>query len=128
MSSRSRKFRSLAWTLVLTTTFVCALQTGASALIAPAFPPQAAPAAPERTADLKTIQGALESKVLRQRLKELGLSDKEIELRLGKLSDQQVHQIATRMHSVNPGGDLSVAGLLLLVALVLVIIYLAKRV
>ena len=65
------------------------LRTGASAMLAPA-------AVPPRAADAKAVQKALEAKLLRQRLRELGLSDKEIETRLSKLTDQQIHQLASR--------------------------------
>jgi hypothetical protein len=121
--------RRLACVLVFTTTLVCSLQTGGYAMLAPAaVPPPAADGVTDRAADVRTVQKTLESKVLRQRLHELGLSDKEIQTRLDKLSDQQVHQLASRINAVNPGGDFTLFGLLLLVVLVLLIIYLVKRV
>ena len=129
--SRSLKTagRWLACVLVVTTTLVCSLQTGASAMIAPAaVPAPAADAVQGRAADMQAVQKTLESKVLRQRLHEMGLSDKEIETRLNKLSDQQVHQLASRIHALNPGGDFTLFGILILVVLVLLVIYLFKRI
>ena len=76
---------------------------------------------------MKTIQSALESKVVRQRLRELGLPEDQVEARLSKLSDQEVHQLATQIHTLNPGGDLTVIGILVAVVLVLLIIYLVRR-
>jgi hypothetical protein len=121
--------RGLIYTLVLSTTMVCSLKSEGWAMLAPAeIPAAAAPLSAARSADMKTIQGALESKILRERLKEYGLTDPEINARLGKLSDKQVHQFASRIHSVNPGGDFTVIGILILVVLVLFILYLVKRI
>lgn len=113
--------------MILTTTMVCGLKPAGWAMLAPAEIQAAAPGS-ARAADMKAIQGALESKILRERLKGFGLTDAEVNSRLSKLSDKEVHQFATRIHSVNPGGDLTVIGVLLVVVLVLFIIYLVKRV
>ena len=58
----------------------------------------------------------------------MGLSDEEIQTRLSKLSDQQVHQLASRIHALNPGGDFTLFGVLIFVVVVLLIIYLVKRI
>ncbi|NNN04842.1 MAG: PA2779 family protein [Elusimicrobia bacterium] len=118
--------RALACLLIFTTTMVCTLQTGARAMLAPATAP-ASDTGSQRAADVKTVQKTLESKVLRRRLHELGLSDKEIQARLDKLSDRQVHQFASRLHALNPAGDFTLIGVLIVVVLVLFIIYLVKR-
>ena len=83
----------------------------------------------DRAADVKTVQKALENKLVRQRLKDLGLNDREIESRVSRLSDEQVHQLATHIHSLSPAGDsLVIPGILVLVLVVLLIIYLVKRI
>ena len=121
--------RWLACVLAVTTTFVCSLQTNASAMLVPAAAPiPVADSVPDRAADIQTVQKTLESKVLRQRLHEMGLSDEEIQTRLSKLSDQQVHQLASRIHALNPGGDFTLFGVLIFVVVVLLIIYLVKRI
>jgi hypothetical protein len=66
----------------------CILRTAASAMLVPAAAPPAAA--------LRAMQKSLEAKVLRQRLHELGLTDQEIQTRLKKLTDQQIHQLASR--------------------------------
>jgi hypothetical protein len=66
-----------------------ALPNGASALLAPA-------AAPKPAVDAPMVQKTLEAKILRQRLRELGLSDREIGTRMKRLSDEQIHQLASR--------------------------------
>jgi len=102
---------------------VCTLSPNLWAMLAPA---QAASATDgqtyDRAADMKTVQTALESKIVRERLKDLGLSDKEIDSRLSRLSDQQIHQLAKDIHTLSPGGD--VVGILVVVLLVLLIVYL----
>ena len=118
--------RALLFALMFTTTLVCSLHTGARAMIAPAAPASGGGA--ERAADMRVVQTALESKALRQRLKDHGLTDREIETRLSRLSDSQIHSLAKRIDAVAPGGDASLIGILFVLLLVLLIVYLAKRV
>jgi hypothetical protein len=128
MKSRHQRagVRGLVYVLILTTTMVCSINPDGWSMLVPAEMPAAA-AGSTRAADMKTIQGTLESKILRERLKELGLTDAEIESRLSKLSDKEVHQFATRIQAVNPGGNVTVIGILVGIVLVLVIIYLIKK-
>jgi len=51
----------------------------------------------DRAQDLKAITAALENKVVRQRLTDLGLTTTQIEARLGKLSNDQIHQVAMQI-------------------------------
>lgn len=112
--------RALIYTLIITTTMICAPSEGWS-MLAPAQG-----ATEGRSADMKTVQNALESKVVRERLKALGLTDKEIELRLGKLSDRQLHKFAKDVDTLAAGGF--VEAVLVIVVLVLLILFLVKRV
>ncbi|MEK7841666.1 MAG: PA2779 family protein [Deltaproteobacteria bacterium] len=75
-----------------------------------------------READINKIQRALESKMVSQRLSELGLSMNEINSKLNQLSDADVHQFASQMDSLMPGGDAGVAIILLLVITILVLV------
>jgi hypothetical protein len=122
----------MACTLALSTTLAFTLRTAAQATLAPVVLPDAAPGEGDRASDVRAVQSALESKVVRERLKELGLSEKEIQSRLDKLSDRDVHQLALRARALNAGGHDDggglVFGLLLIALLVLLIIYLAKRI
>lgn len=128
--------KSIAVTLVLSVTLLAGTHDRASAMLAPAPAPEApaamapadqAPSA-QRMSDMKTVQKTLESKVLRQRLHELGLTDSQIDARLSRLSDQQLHQMASQIRTLNPGGDGLIVGLLVIVLLVVLIIYLVKRI
>jgi hypothetical protein len=81
--------------------------------------------------ELSNIQRVLEAKMVRQRLADLGLSADEIAAKLNRLSDVQIHQIATQLESVIPGGfhgldDVLHLALtvLLIVVIVLVILWL----
>lgn len=82
----------------------------------------------DRAADLAMIQSALESKILRQKLMDYGLSPEETMLRVSKLSDEQVHQLATHSDSVQAGGDAGsfLFGLLIIALLVLLLVFLVQ--
>ena len=76
-----------------------------------------------READINKIQRVLESKMVSQRLSELGFSMDEINSKLQQLNDADVHQFASHLDSLMPGGDLGIIiGLLVIVILVLVIL------
>ncbi len=82
----------------------------------------------DRTADLNTIQTTLESKAVQQKLMDYGLSPEEAMAKINSLSDDQVHQLAANMDSVQAGGDVigAVVGLLIIALLVVLLIYLLE--
>ena len=83
----------------------------------------------ERTADVNKIRNLLESKVVTEKLKQLGFNKEEIQTRLDQLTDQQLHQVALQVDQLKVGGDGGIViGILVVVVLVLLIIYLAKRI
>ncbi len=77
-----------------------------------------------RQADLRAIQKTLESTVVKQRLMDYGLSAEEAMARTNALSDDQVHQFATRLDSLQAGADDGIDALifLLLVAIIVVVV------
>ena len=88
-----------------------------------------APAAPliDRIADLSLIQRTLESQVVQQRLTDYGLTPEQALERLSALSDEQVHQLASRIDALQAGGrratiDLEAVLLILLIVLLIIII------
>ncbi len=77
----------------------------------------------DRAADTARIQAVLESKVIRQKLLDLGLSSEEAMARINKLSDEQVHQFASRLDSLQAGGH-GDGGLIVVLLLVIIILLL----
>jgi multidrug efflux pump subunit AcrB len=61
-----------------------------------------------RNQNIQTIQKALESKIVKQRLQDLGFSEEEIQERLNQLSDEEVHSLAMQIDSLSQGGILGV--------------------
>jgi hypothetical protein len=76
-----------------------------------------------RQADMATIQKTLESTVVKQRLMDYGLSSEEAMARISRLSDEQTHQLAANMDSVQAGADgLGAVVFVLVVALIVILI------
>jgi len=79
----------------------------------------------DRHSDLQKIQTALESKMIRERLKQLGFSEEGVQNRLNQLTDDQIHQIALKVDELNIGGDgVGVVIAILVIIMLGVIIYL----
>jgi hypothetical protein len=81
----------------------------------------------DRTADIEKIQSILETKAVRERLKQFGLSHDEITERLSQLSDEQIHQIALQLDDLRVGQDSAlgvIIAILVIVILVIVILQL----
>ena len=79
----------------------------------------------ERIVDLQKIQTALETKVVTERLAQLGFNKDEIQSRLDQLSDQQLHKVALKVDQLKVGSDGGgvVIALLLIAIIVLVIVF-----
>jgi O-antigen ligase len=81
-----------------------------------------------RNQDIQTIQKALENKIVKQRLQDLGFSEEEIQERLNQLSDEEIHSLAMQIDSLSQGGILGlVIAVLIIVVLVLVIMKLMDK-
>jgi len=99
----------------------------AEAMFVPAAPHQdmteATAVSAGRATDMAKIQMAFESKILQQKLRDYGLSPEETMARVNKLSDEQIHQLATNTDSIQAGGDgVGVLVFLLLVVILVVLI------
>jgi hypothetical protein len=121
--------RPLVMYLVLALVAISTAAGPAEAMLLPASP-DAAPgtAAYDRATDLAMVQKTLESKELRQKLMDYGLTPEETEARISSLSDEQLHRLASNLDSVQAGGDaLSfLLGLVIIALLVVLIIYLLE--
>jgi hypothetical protein len=78
----------------------------------------------EREQALGKIQRHLEFKVVHQRLADLGLTQVEIMDRLGQMTDEQIHQLATHLDALIPGGDALGTVAVVLVILILLVVLL----
>lgn len=117
----------LVWTLVAMTLMGGLCPPESRAMLAP--PTAAAEPGTElnRAAELEKIQSVLESKVVRQRLEDYGLTAEEINARLTQLSDAQLHHLATQIDAMIPAGDGGlgiVIALLVIAILAVILIYL----
>jgi len=77
------------------------------------------------------VRRALENKIVAEKLQSHGLTQEEVSLKIKEMSDEQVHQIASLTDRIPAGGDGAVAvvvTLLVIAALVLLIIFLWKRI
>lgn len=95
--------------------------------------PGSAPDAPsvDRNVEMATIQKTLETEVIRQRLEDLGLSSGEVLAKLSTLTDEQVHQLASRIDAVQAGGHrgggINASTLIIILLLVLLILILVEN-
>jgi uncharacterized membrane protein len=77
------------------------------------------------------VRRALENKIVAEKLKGHGLTAEEVSEKLATMTDDQVHQIASLTDRIPAGGNGAVGivvAILVIVALVLLIVYLWKRV
>ncbi|PKN42109.1 MAG: hypothetical protein CVU60_07775 [Deltaproteobacteria bacterium HGW-Deltaproteobacteria-18] len=81
----------------------------------------------ERSADIASIQSALENKVVTQRLADYGLTPEEVDAKLGTLSDDQLHQLASLSGDVGGGILGAVIAVLLVILLVVLILQISDR-
>ena len=82
----------------------------------------------DRGSDLARIQNAIETKMIGERLKQIGLTPDEIQKRLGQLSDQQIHQLALQLDELKVGGNggwAILAIIIVLAAIAVLVIYLS---
>jgi hypothetical protein len=113
----------LALALLAITTFV----GPAEAMFVPAAAQEHsadAAASDARSADLARVRLSLESKIIQQKLMDYGLSPEDTLARVNKLSNEQLHQLATHTDALQAGGH--GGHLLLILLLVILILILVK--
>ena len=82
----------------------------------------------ERGADMAKAQRVLESALVGKRLAKAGLTPEEVQSRLNALSDVELHQFASQLDTLYPGGGSGViVSILVIVVLVLVILKLTDH-
>ncbi len=105
---------------------LCTIARPAEAMHVPAAPQTQSEATPivDRTADLAKIQKALESKTIRQRLMDYGLSSEDAVAKINGLSDEQFHLFASKIDALQAGGmrNSDIIIILLIVLLIVIVI------
>ncbi len=79
-----------------------------------------------KASSLGEIQTALETKLVSSRLAQLGFTTDEINSRLGRLSQGQLHALSQDIDQIRSGGN-AIVGALLLVFLIILILDLAGQ-
>ncbi len=116
--------QTMIWSLVITTLVMGWDPPEGMAMVAPALSTAVeSVSVPNRATDLQKVQRVLEHKLIRQRLEDFGLTPEEINARLARLSDDQLHQVAMQIDALTPGGDgLGIIIALLVIAILVVIL------
>jgi Family of unknown function (DUF6627) len=117
--------------VILTYVMFCVLATGtiplnSFAMLTPADESMVSTGSEvNRLEDLKTVRKVLEHKIVKQRLQDIGLSEEEINTRLDRLSDGQLHLMAMQVNALIPAGDSgtvwTIVGILLIIVLVILL-------
>jgi hypothetical protein len=83
----------------------------------------------ERSADMASVQRALEHKVVAQKLRDYGVEPLEVGAKLATMSDEELHQLASATKGLPTGSDGVglLIGVLIVVILVIVILKLMNR-
>ncbi len=113
--------RHISWYLIIAM-FIIGITPKADAGLAPSA--MIAMSQADRTADLEKIQKVIEVKMVSERLEKFGLTQDEIQARLGSLSDQQIHKLALQIDDIKVGGEVLGVIIALLVIAVLVVVLL----
>lgn len=125
-----RRFKNPRIALVLSLWLfgLVAFPSLAAAALAPSKTSSGAPAT-DRVTDLANVRKALEQKLVAQKLKDYGLSASEVESKLPRMSDADVHRIALLSKKLPQGGDVGsdLIFILIVVLLVILIIKLMNR-
>jgi len=110
--------------LVIAVLIMTAIPADVEAMFLPtSASPTQADSSLNRQQILEKLQRLLESKLISQRLSDLGFSQREILPRLNQLSDQQVHFFASHLESLQTGGDgLGIIIALLVIAILVVVL------
>lgn len=133
MNYKNGKFHIAVVVLILMT-FTPASLISASAQAATVDSQMISPgenASTKREIDEIKVRRALENKIVSEKLMSHGLTTEEVAQKLDQMSDEQVHQMASLADRIPAGGDSGLAiiiTILVVVALVLLIIFLYKRI
>jgi hypothetical protein len=118
--------KRLCWTVLIAYCLLAMIPSNAEAFLAQSrF--SSGEMISERAAHIASIQGALEHKVVAQRLTDYGLTQEEVSAKLDSMSNQQLHHLATLSGDVGGGVIGAVIGVLLIILLVVVILKISDK-
>ncbi|MEK6583435.1 MAG: PA2779 family protein [Nitrospirota bacterium] len=80
----------------------------------------------DSVSDIAKVNTFLESKIVRQRLSDFGLTAEEISSRLNSFSSDQLHKIATHIDQVDAGGDSGLGIIITLLVIAILVIVVLK--
>ena len=80
----------------------------------------------ERGADIEKIQKVIEVKAISERLTQLGLTQGEVQSRLGQMSDQQIHQVALQLDSLKVGQSDALFVIIAILVIAILVVVLLK--
>ena len=122
-----RRFKNPCVALILALWFfgLVAFPSLAAASLAPSRT-SAGTSSATRATDLQAVRQALEHKLVSQKLKDYGLSTSQVEARLPRMSDADVHQIALLSKKLPQGGDDAVGEIVVILIIVILVIVIIK--
>ncbi|MCC5845758.1 MAG: PA2779 family protein [Verrucomicrobia bacterium] len=121
VSSFSRRIRAVATLMTLIFGLHGMVPIAAAGMI----PSSLITAGDARTADIATLQKALETKVVQHRLTELGFSPEEINDRIAYADDAELRQLAMHSENLMAGGG---GGILVTVLVIILLVLLIQRI
>jgi len=80
----------------------------------------------DAVSDAAKVRTFLESKIVRQRLSDFGLTSEEISSRLNQMSADQLHRIASHIDQVDAGGDSGLGVIITLLVIAILVIVVMK--
>jgi hypothetical protein len=94
------------------------------AMFMPSSTPEAEGVSPAASRDeiIQKIQKTLETKILSQRLKDFGLSAEQISSRISQLSDEQLHQISSKVDALQTGGGDDPFGFIIAILVIAILV------
>lgn len=117
---RIRLTYGITWYLVAAM-FILGIAPGADAGLSPSD----LIAQPEynKSTDMNRVMKVIETKMVRERLGELGFTPEEIQSRLNQLTEEQLHRFASTLDELKVGGDgLGIIITLLVIAILVVLL------
>jgi hypothetical protein len=122
--TESRKVKRLAVLLVISMTLFSIAPRVEAAFV----PTDEQVLAQSGDRDMKVVRNAIETKLVRERLKALGYSEDEVNAALSRLSDSERHRLAGKIEHLTSGGVIgAVIAVLIVILLVVVILKLTDK-